>query len=236
MGTPPGMQGAIPARRGLGAALRSLYTAAPPRQPARCSGRRGSLARGAPTPAEKGGVTLQLARQGHGLPGTRGLPGPLSSGSAITESPTALLSSRNFTPHVPGLPLRSQARACQERARPRATAGRRARGGVPGGGQRGPRGQRERDPSEGEREIPAVPAPARPPPVPRGKGRRLSCPGWGSSGEMPRRRSAPTALGHTLGTRSRKTWEKVKQKCLQFKYNSFNNLFSPLVVSSLKLH
>lgn len=64
---------ATAAHRGLGTALRGLHTAAPPRQPARCPGRRGSSVRGAPAQAEKRGVTLRPAQQGHGLPGTRGL-------------------------------------------------------------------------------------------------------------------------------------------------------------------
>lgn len=74
--------------------------------------------------------------------------------------------------------------ARREPARPRATATRRARGGVPRDGEREPRGQRERDPNEGERETPALPPPVPPPPAPPREGPAAELPWAGRQWEQ----------------------------------------------------
>lgn len=95
--------------------------------------------------------------------------------------------------------------ARREPARPRATATRRARGGVPRDGEREPRGRGNgiRTRERGKPLLCLLLSHRRL--LPRGKGRRRSCPGRGSSGNRPRRHRASAALWHTLGTRSRKT-------------------------------
>lgn len=95
-GTPPGSDRGPP---GPGTAPRSLYTAAPPRQPARCSGRRGSRVWETPSQAEHSGRHSRDTNcRGPQRRGTS------SSGSAMTGSPAALLSSGNLTPRVLDLP------------------------------------------------------------------------------------------------------------------------------------
>lgn len=128
--------------------------------------------------------------------------GPLSSGSAMTGSPTALLSLGNFPPRVLGLPAGQPGGSLHGPEPPR-QGGRGAACPETERGSRGGRGNGIRTRERGKPLLCLLLSHRRL--LPRGKGRRRSCPGRGGSGNRPRRHSASAALWHTLGTRSRKT-------------------------------